>query len=389
MKIIIKLAAYLSLICMLVYGLRSQENKTFQYLIDNFNGQTIERTSSHPETYKVMDGDNPIYYIYPGHVTGWGGPMTVAPVVTSTGVIKEVLIPEHRETPVFIDYILSSGFLSQFKGKLPDSPMEFGEDIDGVSGATVSSAAISEGVRQGMAMASQELLKKPLVNPARPWEVGRDEVLLLILYTVVLVCVYFKIRKARLPVLIFAFIFLGLMVNRPVSISNIAALLMGHVPDIRSNLFWWMLVPGSMSMVIVFRKNLYCSWLCPFGAIQELISKTGGMNIFVSKRIQKWLKTTAKAMAWLLLIFAFYTGNAANATVEPFATLFGLMGNSFQWYLVSITIGGSFLIPRFWCRFFCPAGVCYNKMAGVRRVVTKGISIKSSMKTENHETVTN
>ncbi len=241
--------------------------------------------------------------------------MTVAPVISAKGILKEVLIPGHRETPVFFDHVVSNGFLAQFEGKSPGSPLTFGKDIDGVTGATISSRAISKGVRQGMDMASLELLKSPRSQPAPTWTAGRDEVLLFLLYAAVLICSYLKIRKARLPILIASLVFLGLIMNRPVSISNMAALFMGHVPDIRESLFWWMLVPGSMALVIVLGKNIYCSWICPFGGIQELITKTGGMQVSVSKPMQKGLKTAAKTLAWQALILAFFTGNAANASM--------------------------------------------------------------------------
>ena len=385
----LKFLTFFGLIGALLYGWNSQENKTAQYLSSNFDGYSIEKAGSEPEVYQVLKGEDIVYYIYPGLIMGWGGPMIVAPVVSPDGVIEEVLVPKHRETKAFFDYVVSSGFLSQFKGKSPGTPMEFGEDIDGVSGATVSSLAISNGVCQGMATVSQELLKKPREEVAVSWKIGRNEVILLLLYAVVLICSQLKIKKAKLPILVASFIFLGLIMNRPVSISNMAALAMGHLPDIHSSLFWWMLVPGSIVLVIASGKNLYCSRLCPFGAIQEFITITGGMKLFVSKKSQNRLRTAAKAMAWFTLIIAFITGNAANASTEPFGTLFGLIGTPFQWYLVSIAIGGSFLIPKFWCRFFCPAGVCYHKLSGIRRVVAKGISIQPSMKKERHETLGN
>jgi uncharacterized protein with FMN-binding domain len=325
------------------------------------------------------------YYIYPGRTTGWGGPMTVAPVVTPELTIEEVLVTEHRETPVFFDYLVSNNFFSQFKGKTHQDALVAGEDIDTVSGATISSRAITRAVRSGMEISAHELAGKEIPKHTVSWSLGRHELLLLLLYAAAVTGSFLKLRKARLPVLIISFFFIGLTMNRPVSISNIVALFMGHAPSAGENLFWWLLVPGSLLLVTALGKNIYCSWLCPFGALQEMITRTGGLQTAVPKRIQAWLKAAAKGVTWLVMMVAFATGNAAHAAIEPFATLFGLKGTTVQWYLISLVIGGAFFIPRFWCRFFCPAGVCFTKAAGIRRAIKRGIHIQPRMKKVMHE----
>ena len=71
----------------------------------------------------------------------------------------------------------------------------------------------------------------------------------------------------------------------------------------------------------------------------------------------------------------FLTANPAMGTFEPFAVLFSFKGSGLQWYLVSIAIFGSFLIPRFWCRFFCPVGVALKILAKTKKRIFKLINI--------------
>ncbi|VVS94266.1 FMN-binding protein [Desulfoluna spongiiphila] len=372
----------------LAYGRVSRENKTIRYLSDHFAPAAVEKTGSSPEAYRVVDGGETQYLIYPGRTTGWGGPMTVAPVLTPKLVLKEVLVPEHRETPLFFEYLLANGFFEQFAGKTPRDALCVGKTIDAVSGATISSKAITRAVDSGMALAAEDVLgvKRPALEIR--WHAGKEELLLLALFAAALACTRFKLTKAKMPLLILGFLFLGLMMSRPVSVSNIAALFMGHAPFIGDDLFWWLLVPGSLALVALSGKNIYCTRLCPFGALQELIARTGGLRVSVQKKIQAVLRAGALGLTWLALMVAFATGNAAHAAIEPFATLFGLKGTTVQWYLVSLALGGSFFIPRFWCRFFCPAGVCFRKAAGLRRSVTKGITIQPHMGKARHETPT-
>lgn len=373
MKKALKPIAILALIAALFYGWIRSENRTFQFLSDYYKTCTLEKLGSNPEGYRVTEDGKTAYYIYPGRTTGWGGPMTVAPVMTPELTLKEVLVTEHRETPVFFDYLVSNHFFAQFAGKTPQEAVRVGKNIDAVSGATISSKAITRAVRSGMEIAAHELAGTAIATHTVTWSVGKDEILLLALYAAVLGCTLFKLRKARLPMLVLSFLFLGLLMKRPVSVSNIAALLMGHAPSAGEDLFWWLLVPGSLALVACLGKNVYCTWLCPFGALQELITRTGGLKVSVPKQHQAGLKAAAKAITWLALMVAFATGNAAHAAIEPFATLFGLKGTAVQWYLVSLALIGAFFIPRFWCRFFCPAGVCFSTAAGVRRSINRGI----------------
>ena len=71
-------------------------------------------------------------------------------------------------------------------------------------------------------------------------------------------------------------------------------------------------------------------------------------------------------------MITFLTSNPGLGTFEPFATLFSLKGAGIQWYMVSVAIIGSFFIPRFWCRFFCPVGLCLNQAGKVKTGFRKG-----------------
>ncbi len=46
--------------------------------------------------------------------------------------------------------VQSSGFRNQFLGKGPTDPIRVGQDVDAVTGATISSRSVSDGVRQSI-----------------------------------------------------------------------------------------------------------------------------------------------------------------------------------------------------------------------------------------------
>ncbi|MCG8471929.1 MAG: 4Fe-4S binding protein [Desulfobacterales bacterium] len=358
------------------------ESQILFLLQESFPMAQITRGQGDVECYLIKEKEAASKRIYPSRPTGWGGPMVVAPVVDKNLALEEVVILKHRETPAFFDYVKTSGFLGQFQSKTHMDPLALQTDIDAVTGATITSRAITRGVREAMDQAAWELLGVKPTEKRAEIHFGFREALLLSLFGLTFVAVKKKWRKTRLPVLAASFLFLGLMTKSPVSVSNIAALLMGHGPTLSEHLFWWILVPGSLVFVALLGKNAWCGWLCPFGAIQEGILRTGGLKLSVPKPLQKPLKSAPKIVALAALLAAFISGNASRASVEPFATLFGLKGAPWQWYLVSFAIAGSFLIPRFWCRYFCPAGVCFTCAAKTkhqcRKLTKKGITSLSA-----------
>ncbi len=52
--------------------------------------------------------------------------------------------------------VCSPSFSQQFEGKTPDAPIRVGKDIDAITGATISSRAMADGVRRIIRLAREE-----------------------------------------------------------------------------------------------------------------------------------------------------------------------------------------------------------------------------------------
>lgn len=102
----------------------------------------------------VDEAEKILGYAFVGEGSGYGGAVRVLVGVDyATDEILHVKILDHAETPGLGSRIEEEGFRSQFVGKTLQDPIKTGEDIDIISGATVSSDAVSEAVRQGFAAA--------------------------------------------------------------------------------------------------------------------------------------------------------------------------------------------------------------------------------------------
>lgn len=84
------------------------------------------------------------------HQQGKEGPMRVAVGVRPDGKVLRVIIlsyEEERGKPV-----AEIAFLRQFEGKDASSALELGKEVDGISGATLSSRAVTEAVKKGVSL---------------------------------------------------------------------------------------------------------------------------------------------------------------------------------------------------------------------------------------------
>lgn len=97
------------------------------------------------------DSDKPVGYAFVGEANGYGGAVRVlVGVAEETNEIVGLTILSHAETPGLGSRIEEEAFRSQFIGKSVQDPIALGTDIDSISGATVSSRAVSEAVRRGL-----------------------------------------------------------------------------------------------------------------------------------------------------------------------------------------------------------------------------------------------
>jgi polyferredoxin len=225
---------------------------------------------------------------------------------------------------------------------------------------------------------AEKVLNLPIKKKEHKVNFGIDETILLLLYAFILIGSSRNMRIMRFISLSAGFIFLGFYLNSSISIGNISSILLGYFPSFTKNPLWWLLVPGIILMTFLTRKNLYFSWLCPFGAMQELTARAGFFHIHLSKKLIKYAGYVSYILTWIALMIIFVTANPALGAYEPFATFFGLEGLGIQWFILPIVILGSFALPRFWCRFFCPVRVIMEIIIRARLgfdKITKGIKI--------------
>ncbi|HHY60442.1 MAG TPA: 4Fe-4S binding protein [Clostridia bacterium] len=317
--------------------------------------------------YRVLDEQQrPVGYAVLAQASGYGGPLTVLVGLDAGGKVVRVQITRHHETPLYLKLVLEEGFLERFYGKTFGDPLVLGQDLDGVSGATVSAQGIAAAVGKAVRQVGVEEFGLALPEP-EPAAWGAEEWILLAMFVTALVGMKYGWTKMRGALLAFSVFFLGFRLGASLNLGNIASLISGNVPAFPERPSWHLLVGGTLLVVLGTGRNWYCAWLCPFGAVQEGIHRVLSLLKYpVPRRYLAWAVPLRLTLTWLALLLAFLFVNPSIAGYEPFAAFFSGRAHAGQWLLMGLVLFLSLFYYRLWCRFFCPTGAVLDLAAAVR-----------------------
>lgn len=221
--------------------------------------------------------------------------------------------------------------------------------------------------------------KKPRPLWLRIWDDRLGEVLVLGLYLVLLTAVFvFQHRlgrfaryltPVRLVSLSFVILFIGFYAQGQLSVVNIYTLLLSLWNGFDITVFLLdpiLFVLWSYVFVSLFLwgRGLYCGWLCPFGALQELVAAAAEKLRIRQWKVSESLHGRLIGLKYLVLVglvaTAFYSLTLAEtlAEVEPFKTAVTLMFVRSLPFVVyaALLLAISAKVHKAYCRYLCPLG---------------------------------
>jgi NosR/NirI family nitrous oxide reductase transcriptional regulator len=173
----------------------------------------------------------------------------------------------------------------------------------------------------------------------------------------------------RTGFLLFTLFVLGWWFNAQLSVVNILAMFNALVTGFSWSYFLMepmiFILWGSVAAALLFwGRGPYCGWLCPFGALQELLNKVA-KALNVKQYTVPWV-VHERVWSFKYLIFLVLFGTSLYSLsiaermseVEPFKTAI-ILNFVRDWpyvmFAVAMLAPGLF-IERFYCRYLCPLG---------------------------------
>jgi len=322
--------------------------------------------------YQAEDGSgNLIGYITATEGAGYGGPMTVMVAWSLDNTILGMIVPQHNEDDLWWRDV-DDAFFTQYLDRRYNEPLLIGQDINAVSGSTVSSVGVASGVSAARTLYSR-FIGDPYPSPSKPIKFGDAEIALIVGLGMVFLfrtLPFFRGRRwTRYITLAYGFFVLGFWLVIPLSLSNLAAWLVHYTPPLETFIIMYILVFGIVGLAVVFGKNYYCYWLCPFSSFQELINPIPEGRFKPKVKIGRWLRRFKFLLLWLALMVIFIYRNPGIASFEPWNTLFTFKGELVNFVLLGMVMISATLFYNFWCFYLCPVGASLELILKTRKAV--------------------
>ncbi|MFO7682236.1 MAG: FMN-binding protein [Chloroflexota bacterium] len=312
-------------------------------------------------------------YAAVGQASGYGGPIEMLVGVNADGDILGSTIVVERESPGFFRLVENSGLIESYAGQVITDPLQLGEDLDAVSGATVSAEGVALAVRTAVQQIAADGLNTPLPPQKQPIEFGIPEIVLILLFATSYVAHKMRSRvwknRVRWGTLLTGMIVLGFIYTAPFTITMVVSLLSGFWPDWHTNLYWYILMGGIIFATTVDSQNPYCYWFCPFGAVQQCVAVVTGAKLYRPRDYNVPLKWLQRGLALTAILLGLALRRPGVASYEPFATLFDFRGTGVEWVFLILIMLVSLMIYRPFCNYLCPLDVVVEFIAVWRRWV--------------------
>jgi NosR/NirI family nitrous oxide reductase transcriptional regulator len=215
------------------------------------------------------------------------------------------------------------------------------------------------------------------------WQDKQVEVVILIALMFVLLMTLFLqdilvrhptfLHNFRHGFLVITVVFIGWSWGGQLSVVNVFTFLQAFMRDFSWDLFLmdpviFILWCAAAVTVLLWGRAVYCGWLCPFGALQELVNVVARTIKLPQIELPWAVHERLWAIKYLILLalFGLSLDSLALAEkfaeVEPFKTTF-LLKFDREWpfiaYAISLLIINLFN-RKFFCRYLCPLGAALS-----------------------------
>ena len=188
----------------------------------------------------------------------------------------------------------------------------------------------------------------------------------------------FSIDRVRLGFLVFTLVWLGWYAQAQLSMVNVLAFLSALRTDFRWDYFLmapliFVLWFATAASIMFWNRGAFCGWLCPFGALQELLNRAARRSGSAAPHSVR-RASAAGGVKYIVFLVLFGISLSAlgqrehAAEVEPFKTAI-MLRFAREWPFVlyaGALLAANLTVERVFCRYLCPLGAALAIPARLR-----------------------
>ena len=294
-------------------------------------------------------------------IIGYQGPIDSLLVFDTNASLKGIKIRSSFENQPYADYPNDDAyFASLFTGRsiaqLADMNLTE-EEVEGVSGATMTSMAMAEGiVKTAMSWERERLGSLEAEKPFLTWKVRDYGSLSVILFAgFVAFTKRGKTKFFRISLQVLIVGYLGLVNGDILSQALFAGWAQNGIPWQRAPILALLSI-AALAVPMATGKAFYCQRLCPHGAAQQWMRKLRKRPLLLPKKLDHALTRLPTLIFALVIVLAFTTSAHRLAILEPFDAYVWEVAGAVTIALALISLIGSAFVPMAYCRYGCPTG---------------------------------
>jgi hypothetical protein len=320
-------------------------------------------------------------------VQGYGGPVNLLVATDAKGVLRRAYLLEHRETPSYLEGI--DPFLASFEGKslleafqlrlkgtltkpLEPGPPPDTQVIDALTGATVTSQAVVEALAATGKRLAEPVFGTPYGAEAETASRADPRIVYLALSLLTLLPVLWFGGRWLRRIWLFGHAAVGGVILG-VQFSTVQILALLRLEADLGVLVWTGLLTVGVFLLTALLGPIYCGYLCPAGALQELFGTLGawlGWTRTLPRPAERLARFVKYVLLAVVIAGVLGLGSVSVANLDLLRAVWDPRRSLASFGLLILAGVGSLLTLRFGCRYLCPSGAFLNlanKLAPLRR----------------------
>ncbi len=295
-------------------------------------------------------------------IIGYQGPTESRIAFSLDGAIVGVAVASSFDNEPYVGYVRSDASFEKTLKRFTIrqwSELDLKKaEIEGVSGATMTSIAVAQSlVAAASKYESERTKQKNSTNGLNAFELWRRLTTIAIVATGLVIGLTSLRGKStvRIAFQILVIAYLGFVNGDLLSMAMIAGWAKNGVPW-QNALGLVILALAALVVPIIARTNIYCSHLCPHGAVQQLLPRRWKHKSAMPPRLVKALILIRPVLIIWVIVVTLLQWRFSLVDIEPFDAY---AWRSAAWPTIVVALVGivlSLRVPMAYCRYGCGTG---------------------------------